>query len=114
MKVTPFAVAGRWRATTSPATMTRRPCWIRSSAQLAFGNERLHLLFLDAEHVSKADPNCAPLDPAFDRALVDVRGKDLDATPLCVVNERIRWVEAHRLLVQKRTEELGRVVDAQP
>ena len=33
MNVTPLAVAGRWRATTRPATRTRRPCGWRSSSR---------------------------------------------------------------------------------
>ena len=34
--------------------------------------------------------------------------------PLRVVDERVRRIEAHRLLVQQRAQELGRVVHAQP
>ena len=34
MKVTPFAVAGRWRATTIPATRTVDPLRVRSRSAL--------------------------------------------------------------------------------
>jgi hypothetical protein len=38
----------------------------------------------------------------------------LDPAPLRLVGERVGRVEAHRLLVQERAEELGPVVDPQP
>ena len=41
MKVTPLAVAGRWRATTSPATCTRLPCRVPSSSALVAQAGRL-------------------------------------------------------------------------
>ena len=39
--MTPFAVAGRWRAITSPATLTRRPCGAVSSSLLVLACGRL-------------------------------------------------------------------------
>ena len=51
---------------------------------------------------------------AEDPAAVGVDRGDPDAAPLRLVDERVRRVEAHRLLVQQRAEELGAVVDPQP
>ena len=53
-------------------------------------------------------------DGAADRAGVDVGGQDLDAAALGLVDEGVGRVEAHRLLVEQRAQELGPVVDAQP
>jgi len=54
------------------------------------------------------------LHPAVQLAGVDVRGEDLEASPLRLVDERIRRVEAHRLLVEQRTEQLRAIVDPKP
>ena len=53
-------------------------------------------------------------DGAPDRAGVDVGREDLDAAPLGLVDEGVGRIEAHRLLVEQRAQELRPVVDAQP
>ena len=55
-----------------------------------------------------------PLDHAARAAQVDVDGKHLHPVPLRVANERRGRVEAHRLRVQERAQELRRVVVAEP
>jgi hypothetical protein len=46
--------------------------------------------------------------------VADVRRQHRHPAPLRLVYERVRRVEAHRLLVQERAQELGPVVDPQP
>ena len=46
-------------------------------------------------------------DGAADRAGVDVGRQDLDAAALGLVDEGVGRVEAHRLLVEQRAQELG-------
>ena len=55
-----------------------------------------------------------PLDAAFGGAAGDARRQDLHPAPLRLVHQRVRRVEAHRLLVQERAQELGVVVHPQP
>ena len=54
------------------------------------------------------------LDVAEDVAAVGVGWGEADAAALRLVGQRVGWVEAHRLLVEQRAEELRRVVDPQP
>src|SRR5947209_7385151 len=73
------------------------------------------LLLAHAADISQADPHGSVLlELTFGLAVVDVRRADLDPTPLRFVHERVRRIEAHRLLVEQRTQELGAVVHAQP
>src|SRR5205814_1250731 len=60
------------------------------------------------------DADGAVLDRAAGGAAVHLRRARLDAAALPVADERRGRVEAHRLRVQERGEELGAVVVAQP
>ena len=71
-------------------------------------------LCADRADVAEADPDGAGLDGAAGAADVHVRRAHLDPARLGVADERGGRVEAHRLRVQERAEELGRVVAAQP
>ncbi len=85
------------------------------AAVLALGDERLDLRRLDPEHVPEPDPDgSVGRDEGAGGAGVDVRRQHGDAAALRLVDERVRRVEAHRLLVEQRREELGTVVHAQP
>ena len=53
-------------------------------------------------------------DGAPGRAGVDVGREDLDAAALGLVDEGVGRIEAHRLLVEQRAQELRPIVDAQP
>ena len=65
-------------------------------------------------HVIEPDPHRVVLERALRGAAVDVDRPHLHPTPLRVPHQRGRRIEAHRLRVQKRREELARVVMAQP
>ncbi len=88
------------------------------AAALALGDQRLHLLLAHPLDVAEADADDEPaalaLDPAEDVAAAGVGRRHPDPAPLRLVDERVGRVEAHRLLVQQRAEELGAVVDPQP
>ncbi len=77
-------------------------------------DDRLRLLLADRADVAEPDPHRAVLDRAARGAPVHVRRAHLDPAPLRVAHERRRRVEAHRLRVQERAQELGRVVVPQP
>ena len=65
--------------------------------------------------VGQPDPDpVAILDRAADAAQVDIRREDPHPVPLGVVDQHVRGVEAHRLVVEQRADELGRVVVLQP
>ncbi len=86
-------------------------------SRLTRRDQRLHLSCRDPADVAEADPHatCRRPTSAFDtRLLVDVGRQHLDPPPLGLVHERIGRVEAHRLLVQQRAQELRPVVDPQP
>ena len=111
-------------------------------ALLARGDERLDLVLADAEDEAEAEPHDRggrpadaglagphgsappsrgrrahlghPLDRAQRLARVDVRRAQGDPAALGLVGERVRRVEAHRLLVEQRAQELRAVVHAQP
>ena len=73
MNVTPFAVAGRWRAITRPATRTRRPCGCVSSSALVLqvgGQRRAHQLerVLAQRHARRAVVGQHPLPGRSARA----------------------------------------------
>ena len=68
----------------------------------------------DRLHVAEPDPHCALLDRALGARAVDVRRPNLHPAPLRIAHERRRRIEAHRLRVQERAEELARVVAPQP
>ena len=78
------------------------------------GDDRLRLVLADRADVAEPDPHRAVLDRALRGAAVDVRRAHLDPAPLRVAHERRRRVEAHRLRVQQRAEELGGEVVPQP
>ena len=93
------------------------------TAALALGDQRLHLLLLHALDVAEPDPHLQPpahlvaarrFDVAEHLAAVGIDRGDADAAALGLVDQRVRRVEAHRLLVQQRAEELGPVVEPQP
>ena len=68
-----------------------------------------------AEHEVEPEPDPARVvDRALRAGQVDVGRDQLDPLALRLVRERVGGVEAHRLLVEQRAEELGPVVDAQP
>ena len=75
---------------------------------------RLGLVGADRADVAEPDPDRPVLDRALRSAAVHVRRAHLDPAPLRVAHERRRRVEAHRLRVQQRAEELARVVVPQP
>ena len=93
------------------------------AALVARGDERGDLVGAHAEHVAQADLDGGLVGGgrvrrirhrAADLAGVDVRGEHRDTAPLRLVDERVGRVEAHRLLVEQRAEELRPVVHAQP
>ena len=65
-------------------------------------------------HVREPDPHRVPLERAARGAQVHVRRPHLHPAPLRVPHERGGRVEAHRLRVQERAQELGRIVVPQP
>ncbi len=85
-----------------------------STALLPLGHERLRGRFAEALDVSEADPHCIPFDAAGGGAQVHVGRQHLHLTPLRVPHEARRRIEAHRLGVQERAEELAGVVLAKP
>src|SRR5437867_449660 len=105
MKTTPFAVAGRCRATAIPATEMRAPREVAEVDVRLPGFDRLRSLLADRADVAEADADGAALDRALGVARVDVRRAHLDPAPLRVAHERCGRVEAHRLRVQERAEE---------
>ncbi len=88
------------------------------AAALALGDQAAHLLLPHPLDVAEADAHqqaaALALHPAEGVAAVDGDRRDLHPAPLRLVDQRVGRVEAHRLLVEQRAEELRRVVDAQP
>jgi len=84
------------------------------AVRFAFCDDRLRVVLSHALDVLEPDTDAALLDVAADAAAVDVGRARLDVPPLRVAHERRRWIEAHRLRVQERREELGAVVVTQP
>src|SRR6266571_285906 len=87
---------------------------LERAVSLALLDDRLRLGFADAVDVVDADAHRAVLDRALGGADVHVRGTRLDPAPLAVADERRRRIEAHRLCVEERAQELGRMVVPQP
>ena len=86
-------------------------------AALALGRDRLGLGPAHGADVAKADahrPRRCRLDRALGQAAIDLGRAHLHPAPLRVTHEARRRVEAHRLGVEQRAEEDGRVVVAQP
>ncbi len=84
-------------------------------AGVARCDQRLHLLLAHAAHVTEADPHASLLvEVAFGVAGVYVGCAHLEPATLRLVDERIGGIEAHRLLVEQRAQELGAVVHPQP
>ena len=79
---------------------------------LALRDDGLRVVLADAVHVVEADAHGAVLDRAFRSADVHVGRARLDAAALAVAYERRRRIEAHRLRVQQRAEELRGDSDA--
>src|SRR5579884_1564981 len=77
-------------------------------------DEILHLLLANAAHIAKAEPDTIVLDGAFGLAVVDIRRQHLNPAPLCLVDQRVWRIEAQRLLVEQRAQELRGVVHPQP
>src|SRR5262249_33707476 len=84
-------------------------CRVRSP-----GGNGLGLLLPHAAPVSDPDADGAVLEGAQRLARVHVRRQHDDTSSLAVADETGRWVEAHRLRVQERAQELGREVTAEP
>jgi hypothetical protein len=81
-------------------------------ATVALRDDSLGAGLAEGLDVLEADPYPVSFERALCRAAVDVDRSYLHPTPLRVPDER-RWrIEAHRLRVQKRREELSRVVVA--
>src|SRR5439155_15868048 len=77
-------------------------------------DDRLRFLLPQRSHVLEPDPHRVAFERALRLAQVHVGWTYLDAATLRVPHERRRRVEAHRLRVQKRAEELTRIVMPQP
>ncbi len=84
------------------------------TVRVPLGDDRLRVVLPHALDVRQPDAHRAVLDVAAGSAQVHVGRPRLDAVPLRVAHERRRRVEAHRLRVHQRREELLRVVVAQP
>ncbi len=84
------------------------------AVRFPLGDERLGVVRPDRGDVVQPDAHGLPLDDAAGAAQVDVDREHLDPVLLRVAHERRGRVEAHRLLVQERAQELRRVVVAQP
>ena len=78
------------------------------------GGDRLGVRLPHSLHVADADAHRAVLDRARRVARVDVRRQRGHAAALRIADEARRRVEAHRLGVEQRAEELHLVVAAQP
>ncbi len=82
---------------------------------LALGDERPRGLLAEAVDVAEPDPHGAAFEPAERRgAAVHVGRQHLDPAALRRRARGGRRVEAHRLGIQERAEEVRRVVVAQP
>ncbi len=81
---------------------------------LALGDDKRGVVLADVRDVLDPHPHRAVLVRALRERAVHVGRPHLDALALRVAHERRRRVEAHRLRVQERAEELRRVVVAQP
>ena len=84
------------------------------AARLALGDDRLGVVLPHRLDVLQPHPHRALFPRAEHLAEIDVRRADLHPSALGVADERGRRIEAHRLRVQERAEELGRVVVPQP
>ena len=95
----------RWASST---TLANGPPRSRSSTSAAASSSPRESTY---SRPIRTTPSC---NRALRRAEVDVGRPHLHPTPLRVANEARGRVEAHRLRVQERAQELGRVVVAQP
>ncbi len=80
----------------------------------AFLDDGLRFVLADPVHIVEPDSNRAPVDRALGGTDVHVRRMCLDSASLPVPDERRGRVEAHRLLVQQRAEELDRMMVPEP
>ena len=78
----------------------------------AFRRQLPCLVVADAFHVLEADPHRTVLDRALGLAAVQVRRPNLHVASLRIAHQARRRVEAHRLFVEERAQELGRIVVA--
>ena len=83
-------------------------------AAVALGDDRVRVVLSHRRDVVEPDPDTAVLELARRAAQVHVRRGHVHPALLRVADEARGRVEAHRLLVQKRAQELGRVMMAQP
>jgi hypothetical protein len=80
----------------------------------SLGDDSGRLFCTDSVHVVDADADCTIFERALGGTDVYVRRACLDSAPLAVADERRGRVEAHRLSVQERAQELRRMVMSQP
>jgi len=81
---------------------------------VALRDERLRVLLPHFGHPRQPEPHRSILDRTFGQRPVDVGRQHLHPAPLRIADERRRRVEAHRLRVEERAQELGWVVVAEP
>ena len=81
---------------------------------LALCHELAHLAARHALDVAQTQAHAPLLHGALHLGGVDVDAQHRYPAVLRLVHEAVWGVEAHRLLVQERTQELRAVVDAQP
>ena len=85
-----------------------------AAGPFALRDQPQHLAVGRALDVAETQAHGAVLHCALHLRGVDVQAEHGDAAVLGLVNEAVGSVEAHRLLVQQRTEELRAVVHPQP
>ncbi len=121
----PARRAGHRRRPTTPAARAPRACSADAPGEIAEACEgpvadRARLTSLPhfaARHVldvAQAQAHASVLDHALHLGGVHVEPKHGDAPVFGLVDEAVRCVEAHRLLVQQRAQELRAVVHPQP
>ena len=76
--------------------------------------QRGDLVGAHAADVAEADADRGAVGRAGHLAGVDVGRQQRDPAPLRLVDQRVRRIEAHRLLVEQRAQELRAVVHPQP
>src|SRR5439155_1271935 len=100
-KTKPFAVPGRWRTMTLPATWTLAPSSTPASSRALTTPRR------------RSDARRSAIEHAQPRGARDVDRQDPQAVALRVLHDGRRVIEPHRLVVEKRRVKRRRIVDAQ-